>query len=299
MTWLNSYQRARILLLLGSIVCFCLNWWAAAFFGIPARPGFNGSLFLQPSIVSTLLVIAVLLATGVLIGTVVAGMIRFNAGLLISTLALAAFSIRGGSSRSTLFAGLSTVGSPQLFLRFMIETIVLTLLVGLCWTVLRALHAAGTLKDREGSPTLTPAESAHETSGILIQLIITALGILLLAQSDAKQQVLAAVFIASFAGSAISHTTFSTGPRSWYWLPPLVVGMAGYLIAYVTPPAGVATADLRGLTAALARPLPLDYASMGPAGAILGHWMSRRWQKEREAMNQAAAQTNGLNLESP
>lgn len=298
MTWLNSYQRARILLLIGSILCFCLNFWAAGFFGIPIRPGYNGSLFLQPSPIFALIIIACLLNAGMLIGTAVAGMIRFNAGLLIGTLALAAFSIRGGSSRSTLFAGLSTVGSPQLFLRFLFELTVLTVLVGQCWLVLRRLHAAGTLKDREGSPVLTPAESAQETSGILIQLIVTAVGILLLAQSDAKQQVLAAVFIASFGGSAISHSTFSTGPRSWYWLPPLLVGMAGYLIAYVTPPAGVATANLSGLTAALARPLPLDYASMGPAGAILGHWMSRRWQKEREAMNQAE-QTHGLNLESP
>jgi hypothetical protein len=29
----------------------------------------------------------------------------------------------------------------------------------------------------------------------------------------------------------------------------------------------------------LARALPLDYASAGPAGAILGYWMSRRWQR--------------------
>jgi hypothetical protein len=27
----------------------------------------------------------------------------------------------------------------------------------------------------------------------------------------------------------------------------------------------------------------LDYASLGTAGAILGHWMSRRWARELEA----------------
>jgi hypothetical protein len=47
---------------------------------------------------------------------------------------------------------------------------------------------------------------------------------------------------------------------------------------------------MRGPFAGLVRPLPLDYASAGPAGAILGHWMSRKWQKEREAMNRQEAE---------
>jgi hypothetical protein len=32
----------------------------------------------------------------------------------------------------------------------------------------------------------------------------------------------------------------------------------------------------------LARPLPLDYAGSGVAGSIVGYWVSRRWQHERE-----------------
>ena len=40
--------------------------------------------------------------------------------------------------------------------------------------------------------------------------------------------------------------------------------------------------DVRGYAPALARPLPLDYASAGVAGSLLGYWTGRRWQKHRE-----------------
>jgi len=43
-----------------------------------------------------------------------------------------------------------------------------------------------------------------------------------------------------------------------------------------------------GLLAPLARPLPLDYASLGTAGAILGYWTSRQWQRAKELETEAA-----------
>ena len=38
-----------------------------------------------------------------------------------------------------------------------------------------------------------------------------------------------------------------------------------------------------GILPALARPLPLDYATAGTAGALMGYWTSRKWQHEHEA----------------
>ena len=52
----------------------------------------------------------------------------------------------------------------------------------------------------------------------------------------------------------------------------LEVGTGGY------SPLGI----VGGMVPPLARPLPLDYASMGPAGAMLGYWVSRSWHLERE-----------------
>ena len=43
------------------------------------------------------------------------------------------------------------------------------------------------------------------------------------------------------------------------------------------------------LLAPLSRPLPLDYASVGPAGALIGYWMSRRWHRTRQLESQSPA----------
>jgi hypothetical protein len=40
--------------------------------------------------------------------------------------------------------------------------------------------------------------------------------------------------------------------------------------------------------APLARPLPIDYATAGPAAALLGYWVSRRSHRQR--VSEAAAQ---------
>jgi hypothetical protein len=230
-------------------------------------------------------------AGGAIIGTVLASTIRFNSGLVTAALALAALSVRGGSGRHTLLTGESLVGSPQLFQKFFLELAVLSALLGACWWLLRQMHGSGAIQDREGpAPLDTDGSVTAETSGLVVQLLITIAGILVLARSEAKQQVMASVLMASFAGAAISHAFSPTSARGLYWCMPLLVGLIGYGMAYTNPPVGVATADLKGAFAALVRPLPLDYASMGPAGAILGHWMSRRWQRERELIARASAE---------
>src|SRR2546429_697818 len=82
MNLLNSYQRARLLLLTGSILCFIAFWFFAKTFHIPPYPGHDSSLLLSSPYLLPFLIIAVVLAISVLIGTAVAGMVRFNAGLL-------------------------------------------------------------------------------------------------------------------------------------------------------------------------------------------------------------------------
>jgi hypothetical protein len=60
----------------------------------------------------------------------------------------------------------------------------------------------------------------------------------------------------------------------------LIVGVVGYFWAYTWP----GLWQIGNVAVPLARALPLDWASAGPSGAILGYWMSRRWQREsREA----------------
>lgn len=309
---INSYQRARILMTGATAIGFGLVWFVAARLDIPTFPRLGGSLLLSNTILS-LLIVAVVYALAVVVGTVFAGFIRFNAGLVTGCLALAALSIRGGSARIAQVNGLVSVGSPGLFLRLFIELALLTLVVGACWLVLRQLYLAKKLRDREGDPDLlvsmTRAEAkqnvldavaarsaagrphaiGHELPFLATQALVTFVLILFLVRTDATFQSLISILIASFAGSAIAYQTFpNLPPRGWYWLPPLVVGLVGYVLVYFNPD-GIQTANLQSTFAAFGRSLPLDYAAAGPAGAILGHWFARRWQRERDAEAAAAA----------
>ena len=291
MNLLNSYQRARILLLTGSILCFMAFWFSGSVFHIPLYPGYQSSLSLQPPYLLPFLIILVVLSVSLAIGTAIAGMVRFNAGLLTACLGLCALSFRGGEPRHTVLWSISLLGPNQIFPRFFLELLILSIFIAVAWYVLRNLYTAGKLRDRE-TPMMSESDPGHiqaEFSSLAVQFILTALLIMLIAQTDAKQQAMAAIFLGSWAASAFAHTFFPTGPRSWYWLPPLLVGLAGYLLAWAVVPTGLMTADFRGSFAGLYRPMPLDYASMGPAGAIIGHWMSRRWQRDRNAVQQQPA----------
>src|SRR5689334_2398979 len=110
MNILNSYQRARILLLTGSILCFIAFWFTAHTFHIPPYPSDDASLTTASPSILTFLIIAVVMAISVLIGTAIAGMVRFNAGLLTACLGLCALSFRGGDPRHTLLWADSILG---------------------------------------------------------------------------------------------------------------------------------------------------------------------------------------------
>ena len=72
----------------------------------------------------------------------------------------------------------------------------------------------------------------------------------------------------------------------------VIVGVFGYLFAYLafcsTDPITWKSGTGGGTLAALARPLPLDYASLGTAGALVGYWTSRQWQRAKELETEAA-----------
>lgn len=296
MRFMSPYHRARLLLATAGVLACALFIQGARWLGVPDSPGFGGSLLIAGGVAASLALALGAGALSALIGTLLAGRIRFNAGLFVAAIGLCALSVRGGPSRQTWLTAQITLAPSGIFLRMALETLLLGLLLAAIWWTLRWLHGAGILKDRESEDMLdTPGHlAATEATAAGVQLGVTALAMLLLSQSDGKSHTLAAMFFASFAGSAAAHTLYHTGPRSWYWLPPLVLGTVAYLVASFSPPEGLAIANPTGYLAPLIRPLPLDYAGAGVAGAVAGHWMSRRWLKERkEAADAEAANTAG------
>jgi hypothetical protein len=281
MPLLSPYQRARLLLATAAVVCFFIFWWMSRFFDIPVHPGHEVSLLQQPHAAVAALMTVITWLVCAAIGTAVAGVIRFNAGLVAAGIGLMASSVRGGTSRDVLFHAIATGTGPAIFIKLIVETLLLGLVIGASAMLLEWLYSSGTITDRESALPPAPASESSDLAGFAVQLLVTAVGVALIARTEDKQQVLAAVAVGSFAGTAVARSIYPGDQRGLYWTAPFIVGIVGYLFAYLNP-GGMSTGSLTGPLAPLARPLPLDYASLGVAGAVVGHWMGRRWHRDRE-----------------
>jgi hypothetical protein len=179
-------------------------------------------------------------------------------------------------------------GSTGVIARMVPEIVLIYALVGVAWTVIRILQKSGFHRSdeaREGIERLVTKDPLPiKLAALGMNVGITGLVVLLLAATDVKMQVLGAVFLASFLGAAITHHLYPVSPSPWFWTAPMFVGIVGYLVVYLKlNPADPVwkTGHLSVLFAPLARPLPLDYATAGTAGAILGYWMGRSSQHQQ------------------
>lgn len=277
-----SYYRTRLLLVLGVAATATLFWVVGRIFGIPHHPSFEASLMFQPAPARALLVTGLTLMAGAGIATVIAGTVRFDAGLFGAAGGLAVLSLRGGPARYVLMG----FSGPGGYLLLTIELLLLFAFAGLAWYGLWLLHRRGKLLgdvSRDGLQDIvtTPRDKIF---ALATQSIVMAVVVLLVAQTDEKKQVLAAVGIGAVAGSMIAYAFSPVRPSVWYWAGPLVVGTVGYLATFLASDAGLWRLGMvEGLFGALARPLPLDYASVGIAGAIFGYWSGRRAHRTKQA----------------
>lgn len=279
--WAPSTVRDRILLTIGSVACIVVFLWLSGAFGIPAHPYSQGSLLAQPSPIAALLVTLVALVACVLLASVVASVVHFDAGLFCATIGLLGLSVRVGPLRYVLMYS----RGPHVFLTLCAELLLLFAFVGIAWGVLWALRGRGFLTSDVTRDGLHPEDDkpGHHILATLTQAVTTAILVLLLAQTDEKAQVIAAVGVASMLGTLAAYSLFPVSPSAWYWVGPLAVGLLGYGFAYVNADATWTMGKVSGPFAPLGRPLPLDYAGAGTAGALLGYWTSRRWQRIKEA----------------
>jgi hypothetical protein len=296
---LTRYQRNRLLLLTAMAISCALFWLAGRTFGIPEHVGYEDSLALQSSAMLDMLVTGLTLLVCTALSTAIVGTVRFEAGLFAAAVGLTALSVRGGPMRYVL----QEAAAPRIFLALALELVVLYGFLGLAWLGLWRLHRAGRLLGDETHDGLKDREHPANDRLYALGTQIGAMLLLMLffARTDEKKQVLWAVFLSSYLATLLAYAMSPVRPSAWYWCGPLVVGAFGYVAAYfkwrgmddsVHWRAGIG----EGFWAPLARPLPLDYASLGTAGALMGYWMSRRWQSAREAevaaMAQASRSTN-------
>jgi len=113
------------------------------------------------------------------------------------------------------------------------------------------------------------------TTALALQAAGTAMLVILLVRTDDKKQVLSAVAVASLLSTLLAYSIVPARPSVCFWAGPIIVGIVGYVAAYFiwgsVDPVTWKSGQGGGLFIPLARPLPLDYASLGTAGAILGY----------------------------
>src|SRR4051812_5079798 len=283
----SAYHRNRFLLLCGLIVALVWFWLIGKWFDIPAYEGFNISLLQQLHPVVAVLVVLIAIWVCTAVCTVIAGTVRADAGLCCTCMGLIALSVRGGPMRYVLLGA----SGKSVYYVLCAEIILLFAAVAVASRIVRLMLGMGMARleddfvaDEEPIDQKLIATATH--------LCATATLVLLLCRTDNRVQCLAAVFVSSLLASMIAVMTAPTRPAFWYWISPMFVGLLGYVWASFSPET-LAIGQPGGYFAALARPLPLHYASTGVGGAMLGYWMARSWHRSRELAEQeeSAAQT--------
>jgi hypothetical protein len=136
----------------------------------------------------------------------------------------------------------------------------------------------------EGQQSIPLRDNVQSTATQALVLIIL---MMLFARTDAKKQIIPVIGAGSFIATLLAYHFSPTRGGVWYWAGPLVVGVVGYGYAFVSPGAWFLGIPPQSLASAI----PLDYAGPGVAGAIVGYWTSRRWQRTHEHADDSPTST--------
>lgn len=271
--FLQSFDNTqRIYLALTSAGCVSLFMLVARGMGWPVYMRLEASLLASASPLPGIAAVAFGMLTSIILASLFLGRLRYEAGLFTACIGLAAMAARGGTVGSMLRG----MGRPQIYRTMLMETVMLLGMLGLAWQLLALLAAKGWLRPEppRGENEL-PGTIAQTIMATLVQATVTGLLIVLLAQVDSKKQIMAAVAIASMLGATAAHQAFPVRPSAAFWVGPFLTGIVGYAWAMRAPGQWMI-----GLPSnALAMASPLDYASLGTAGAIYGYWTSRQWRE--------------------
>lgn len=246
--------------------------------GYFAEPGFNASILLDPRNVLMLMITIVWIAVVGGVMTLLARFIRPDAGLFVAACAVWSFRRDGGMARDVYMA--HPTGST--FVTLALELVVLGLLVGGVFVFSRWLVGRGKLPDDHQLDLIRPKPEplgqrllASATMALVMMVLL-----LLTLRSDERMQVTGMVFISALLATMSTVRFIPATPSIYFWVGPFLVGIVGYLASSVRGTANLPIGDVAGYFGALARAMPLDYASAGVAGSLYGYWVARGWIPE-------------------
>jgi hypothetical protein len=268
----QSVLRERFTLTAGSLLCVFITLWFSRMLGIPADPMRAGTLLQQSAWPIAIGLTWILLIGGTLLTCVFASNRHYEAGLFCSSLGVAILSVQFGPERFALFAA----GGPHVYLSMCLELILLYIGIAIAWSVLHRASRVGLLPAEPAVKMDEPLD--QKLLAMLMHVIVMTVVMLLLCRSDVKPQTFASVAVAAYLASLAAYQFVPTQPSAWFLASPLIVGLIGYIAQYFSPWDWM-IGDARGYFANLSCPLPLDYATLGTAGALLGYWTAQRWHQ--------------------
>lgn len=280
---LITYWKTRGGLIIGAGLAAGGGFVVSKLTGVPAVGMTHASLILQPTPALAFGVAAVVVFIGVVIGTLVAGRIRPDAGLFCGVFSLLAISIQSGRMRDVLFAA----PSPNTYMMLAVETGILAAVLGLMQWGLVLLVTKGVLLNDEARDGME-APSASASECLLAVLATAGLYALLawfLLPTDLKKQSILGLGLAAFVAAAVVHHFIVTTAPAWtFWVGVMLAATGLYAYGISSP--GTPAIGVTAIPAC--RGLPIDHASAGVAAAILGYWYSRRWRRASIAEAEAS-----------
>lgn len=265
-------------LMLLSAGAYFATGFLAEILGYFTEPGFNASILLDPHRSGPLvLTVLVVLIFGE-VATYVGKFIRPDAGLFVAACAVWALRRNGGMARDVYLA--HPVGSTFLWLA--LELAILGLIFGFLFFLVRKAVAKKHIPDDADLDLIRPKPEpfgqkllATATTALVMMVLL-----LLTLRSDERMQVTGMVFVSALLATMSTVRFIPATPSIYFWAGPFVVGLVGYLASSVRGTANLPIGDVAGYFGALARAMPLDYASAGVAGALYGYWVARGWIPE-------------------
>lgn len=275
-----QYWRIRVLMVLSALVTMGAAWGASRGLGFPGGGVRHPVVLLQPSPAIGIAAVIAVLAVGLIVGTVIAGRIRAEAGLLAAAFGWLTFTWNSGTVAQALFAA----PTADTYFRFAVETAMLGVFLGAGQAVLVTLRKSGKLardETRDGIKldNATPGQLALGFVGTAVGYVV--LAYLLIATPD-KQQAVLGCAVAAWVAASLAHYFIEADLPIWvFWSAVVTAAVGAYLYAGASAP-GVPAIGQAGFPPA--RALPLDHASAGVIGSLFGYWDARRWRRPSPAI---------------
>ena len=272
-TSLAFTRNQRLLLLLIGVVAFLASRFAFTYLPLFGTPGFGGSLLVDGNPIISLTKVFVWTLVIFIAASLAGRGIRPDVGLFAAAIALFAARRSGGLTRETYVAH----PAANTLTLFAVELALLGLFLGVLHVVTRQLVARGTLRDDAALDGVRPVPEpvGQKILALLTHALVSGVLILVTVRGDERMQVTAMLVIASLLSSICTVRFIPAMPSSFFWLGPIIAGLVGYLVTAATGTGLLNIGEPTGYCAALARAMPLDYASAGVAGSLYGYWIGR------------------------